>query len=628
MANKVIDKAKTLLGKAVTKTARGINYVATSKNPFTLTYSTGTQTTKSTKTYKQQKTLAARPGTYSGPGSFLDRHGGKLALAEGAVTLAAAAPIVEEIGETVQDFTGGEDGDGVTTDPYYVDNDNDGLPDGWELDKFGHLDYDGNDDPDGDGLPNSFEYEHRDILDPNIDNSDVDIDGDNLPDSWEYENFGNLNQSGEDDPDGDGVPNSEEYEKGKDPNVVDPIYKLNVNDVALPAVYVDELGISGNYSLMIRDGSNLAPHKIELSQDLWNIFLSQRDQATKETLPDNVSEGDEFTAKMIEGKRGEIHYKGANGSIYDGVIPADEFEDLIKQSLFDKYNRSEIERDHGEWQFEKDGQLVDASALELDYISAQLRDPVANEFAFHTADESYSDRVIDILEKSRADGLDESTAYNALINEVNQRKDDGSYQSFLIQTGIKNGKPITMGALKYKTEVNGTVKYVYTDAVELNTSAAHDFIADGVLGDEDAKEDLEHFLNWKEAQHSDIITSQYLAGIGDINEFREKVEFVRTTQPDRVVDYTMKDKLYNLADYLDEQGLDSQWIRIPLNDTDMNISKVTLIDVEDSDETGYHVIFWSKEGSEEYWPELDHSVNLELADAINDYRNRDKDRLF
>jgi hypothetical protein len=64
-----------------------------------------------------------------------------------------------------------------------------------------------------------------DAVDANpADNSSVavtdvfaDTDCDGLPDAWELAFFGNLNQTGSDDPDGDGFTNLQEYLAGSDP---------------------------------------------------------------------------------------------------------------------------------------------------------------------------------------------------------------------------------------------------------------------------------------------------------------------------------------------------------------------------------------------------------------------------
>jgi hypothetical protein len=48
-----------------------------------------------------------------------------------------------------------------------------------------------------------------------------DTDGDGIPDEWEMEHFGTLEYGAEDDPDGDGWDNYEEWTYGTDP--MDPV---------------------------------------------------------------------------------------------------------------------------------------------------------------------------------------------------------------------------------------------------------------------------------------------------------------------------------------------------------------------------------------------------------------------
>jgi hypothetical protein len=94
------------------------------------------------------------------------------------------------------------------------DFDNDGLPDGWEMRKFGNLNQTASGDPDGDGFTNLQEYQNgTNPLDP-------DNDGDGLPDPWERDYFGDTSQTATGDYDGDGVSNIEEYWYHHDPNKI------------------------------------------------------------------------------------------------------------------------------------------------------------------------------------------------------------------------------------------------------------------------------------------------------------------------------------------------------------------------------------------------------------------------
>jgi len=65
----------------------------------------------------------------------------------------------------------------------------------------------------------------------------VDTDSDGLPDSWEMEHFGTLNWGPSDDPDGDGVNNGDEYESGTNPDLfvgdVNNDHVVNLSDALL-----------------------------------------------------------------------------------------------------------------------------------------------------------------------------------------------------------------------------------------------------------------------------------------------------------------------------------------------------------------------------------------------------------
>ena len=112
-------------------------------------------------------------------------------------------------------ISGDNDLDGII-DSQDPDDDNDGMPDEWEikygLDPFNNQD--ANKDNDGDGLTNLEEYKLG--TDPN----NPDTDGDGMPDEWE--SYYGLNPNDPNDAnkdnDGDGLTNLEEYKLGTDPN--------------------------------------------------------------------------------------------------------------------------------------------------------------------------------------------------------------------------------------------------------------------------------------------------------------------------------------------------------------------------------------------------------------------------
>ena len=98
-----------------------------------------------------------------------------------------------------------------------ADGDGDGLPDSWEIGRFGDLDETAEGDTDGDGSSNAAEYaagSHPAL----VDSIPGDIDGDDLPDAAETRYFGNLSATPSGDPDGDGESNATELGNGSAPN--------------------------------------------------------------------------------------------------------------------------------------------------------------------------------------------------------------------------------------------------------------------------------------------------------------------------------------------------------------------------------------------------------------------------
>jgi len=112
------------------------------------------------------------------------------------------------------DKDGIEDMDEVNiyhTDPNALDTDNDGINDGDELAYWGE---NWNVDYDGDGLTNLI---------------DADSDNDGMPDGWELQNGldPSINDAGQD-ADGDGIVNSAEFKLNMNPNVLDDSIMVDV----------------------------------------------------------------------------------------------------------------------------------------------------------------------------------------------------------------------------------------------------------------------------------------------------------------------------------------------------------------------------------------------------------------
>ena len=118
-------------------------------------------------------------------------------------------------------------------------------------------------------------------------NSGLDTDGDGILDTYELEHFGDLSKDGQDDTDGDGVSDFDEFERGTDPNTVDGpqapiiIYPAieDVVSTKTPELLVENSEYVGNFDLVYAFEVYLDENYTELV----DAFYSQ---------PENEEEGE------------------------------------------------------------------------------------------------------------------------------------------------------------------------------------------------------------------------------------------------------------------------------------------------------------------------------------------------
>ena len=126
-----------------------------------------------------------------------------------------------------------------------LDSEPDGMPDLWEMDQFGTLDRDGDDDWDDDGLNDRGEFENQ--TDPKV----KDTDADGMPDGYEVDHAAaGLNPLADDryaDGDQDGFCNIREF-------MAETLPEDPASQPALTVIHVDLNNASG-----VEDGSRLNP---------------------------------------------------------------------------------------------------------------------------------------------------------------------------------------------------------------------------------------------------------------------------------------------------------------------------------------------------------------------------------
>ncbi len=233
----------------------------------------------------------------------------------------------------------------IFSDPTNADTDNDGMPDGWEVDHHLNPAYDDSDfDGDGDGLNALGEYiAGTDMTNPDSDNdgindgdevdmganpTDSDSDNDGMPDGWEVAN--NLNpvfNDANDDADTELLSNLDEFLNNSNPNVSD-------TDTDGITDYDEVYQYFTSPALADTDGDGL--------DDPSELFDYQTDVLNPDTDGDRINDADEIAGSTdplvadvtYELHRQSTHYsvqpENSNSSVFSKSMHYDIFAQISK----------------------------------------------------------------------------------------------------------------------------------------------------------------------------------------------------------------------------------------------------------------------------------------------------------
>ena len=225
------------------------------------------------------------------------------------------------------------------SDDVTEDDDEDGIPDEWEMEHFGDLSHDNTSDEDGDGLSDAEEYDNG------TDPTNIDTDEDGISDAWEVDyGFDPLDDTdASKDSDGDGHTNLDEYIAGTDPTDPESYPVVGAFTVRDGKVKIDYLYDGGMYESQLGIFSLSAMDKYTLNSPEFIEEAARR--ALSESEEGCIVVSDRTQGARFRGQLGTSSEPDRNKGDYKGVktctmVPGDTFATILvpnstMQTLYD-----------------------------------------------------------------------------------------------------------------------------------------------------------------------------------------------------------------------------------------------------------------------------------------------------
>ena len=398
-------------------------------------------------------------------------------------------------------------------------------------------------------------------------------------------------------------------------------------------LYVDHS--DGNNTLYISGENGTTPYEVPLTQDFRDTITSVLPNSTRDLIQ-NGNYSIEMM-KVTEGKDALFRFVDANDTDNETVepvsvtVPAADFEKVLKQDYFNRIIKPELDTEYGVdgWELtDHNGSAMNITdAVSVNYLPKGFIDPVHNEEVEDVLGESYSDRMMNILDASmqkyhplngsedndtRAEVEEARADYLAMMDEVK----DGKVKMRITYRLSDDGEEEAFGALEYED-------HNMSKAVKLDVYETVDIAADGVLGDNDFVEEVDNFMQTKSVQQEPDYTADSISNIGSLQELQEKMDNWEKETGREVLVFDDQRGLEKLEAAGEKYEVNMTYFRTKMDQTGAKYFKV--YDTFDTEDSGAYVAFYGDvqvgldENEEPIYEETilwDQPISNEMADVI------------